>query len=300
LVILMGVAKLYPFYACEKSVLNEVLSWIGNESRTITTPKFPAIIQSTLCRLSKIFSEVKIMLDILNVVLAVIGTIAAIVGTVIVILAYIDGKKTGNSQTNNDNRQTGNDASPHKNVLRISLGKFVIFLLLITGVLLFCLFPLHRDVVVSQLGPNFITKSESESDKRNMVLVENSEYLFQQKLNAVPNKVESIKITITAGLWSQAEETAVFKLKVENSRKSCEQAELFSISRQIPQKSPQNYLDKSLMESTNGIIEWNCSEPPSTLEVEVNPGSWAVSVWSIKVSATYKISVCRSVFDFFI
>jgi hypothetical protein len=101
-------------------------------------------------------------------------------------------------------------------------------------------------------------------------------------------------------LWAQAEETAVFKLKVEDSRKSCEQAELFSISKQIPQNSPQNYLDKSLMESSNGIIEWNCSEQPSTLVVEVNPGSWAVSVWSIKVSATYKISVCRSVFDFFI
>jgi cell division septal protein FtsQ len=103
----------------------------------------------------------------------------------------LDCKKTANAQTGNGNRQTGNDVS-RRNVAHISLGKIVIFLLLIIGVLLFCLFPLHRDVVVSQLGPNFITRSESESDKRNMVLVENSEYLFQQKLNAVENKAESI------------------------------------------------------------------------------------------------------------
>ena len=142
---------------------------------------------------------------------------------------------------------------------------------------------------ISQYGPYFFTVSESEGDKIGYVLVKNPKYsvFTDRSISGVPSKV---KILGKAAIWSQQDETASI-IFVFDDLQGCKRKGELLFSRRLPSNNAQDYRDPSRMEVIIDIVKLNCNFPVKELSIFVVPGTWALSVNSVKIVGLSKVNL---------
>lgn len=167
-------------------------------------------------------------------------------------------------------------------------------------IIIFLALPIiEHQQLIYQVGPYFVSISQSESEKDGFVFVEKGErFVLEEKFEPSLKIPQKLEIQATAGLWSQVEETAHVKLQF-HSEKSCQEVADLTFTTQIPQENAQNYGNEKLMEKKDVLIDWNCFETVKMAVISITPGSWALSVGSIKVFSNYKISAIEFLKKYF-
>lgn len=178
-----------------------------------------------------------------------------------------------------------------KNWYYIAFCSLIIFLI-------FLLVPsqFHKSIAW-QIGPKFISKSSSESGKRNYAPANNL-YVTEATINLI-NKARILEVNINGGLWSQGENDLATIETTFITKNNCSRKLVQSISNQIPQNSSNNYKNQSLMKHYSQNTIWDCLENPNKIILQVDPGSYAFSIGLIEMYSISRISLLGKIINHF-
>lgn len=164
--------------------------------------------------------------------------------------------------------------------LVLSISLLVIFLVPIL--------PSEKEIV--QYGPNFFTVSESEFKKIGYTLVTNpNKPIIIDR--SIPNMPSKVKIVAKAVIWSQHDETASISIFFSNLQGCSRKSELIFSKRLSSSINAEDYRDPSRMEEKSETIILGCNPPIKELSLTVIPGTWALSVNSIKIIGISKVNL---------
>jgi len=177
-----------------------------------------------------------------------------------------------------------------------ALIRFLSLSLLLGSIILFLMLPLISiEKIITSLPPVFVCSNGALASGKEPCTN------FYREKDLPPGTVgNKIRFEIKAGLWSVLpNDIGSIDIKILGKNRF-ELNETITIDNQIPNKSYTNKQNESLMKKYIREITWDYVVKPTKIEFSANPGTYALSISSLKIFTKYKINFFQWSTDFFL